>query len=422
MRVGGTTLARRAPVKRADDSGLVGVRFARRRDFRRGAYLAEADCAADTLYLIVDGQVRCFLLSEDGCEATTAVLGPGQLVGAQALFGFATHRLFVQALLPVRAWALPVADVLEELPANRMLQGLVVGALAQRLALAEGLLRDVLLLPVRERMGDVERRLSATLGGQPAALRRAQLAGLLQTRPETLARISHSRSRASSLAAADVAQLDMRLFRKGEVLHGLDAPCGSINQLAVGRIQVALAGADKREVTLYTLEPGDLFGFSGLVGLPPSGLRAIALSEGAFRTESASELLAEIAQASLRLIDIGQQLARWLTSLERQVGYAARRTVRLRLIAQLHDAGEMSPTSHAWLARRIGASRETVTRTLRQLEKEGLLLRDHRRLRLQPGHVRLPQSGPHQPQRREGIHNAARDPHDQPRQLLVVDG
>ena len=413
---------------RPGDSVLVGVPFGVRRDFPRGAFLAEAGCSADTLYLIADGQVRCFLLSEDGCEATTAVLGPGQLIGAHALFdqGFAAHRLFVQALLPVRAWSMPVADAREELPRCSLLQGLVVGALAQRFALAEGLLRDVLLLPVRERVGDIERRLAVTLGGRPAALRRAQLASLLQTRPETLARVVPPSMARRATHHTDIPMPPTRQLKYGEALRDLDAPLGHINQLTVGRLQFALAGADKREVSLYTLEPSDFFGFSGLVGLPPSGLRAIALTHASIRTLSAPEFLQEMARAPEGWMAIGRQLAHRLGDLERQLSFAARRTVRLRLLAQLREAegaaSESSPTSHAVLARRIGASRETVTRTLRQLEKEGLLLRDHRRLRLQPGHLGLTQGGPHQPQRRGGIHDAARNPHDQARELLVVDG
>src|SRR5204862_4555737 len=95
-------------------SNLVGVPFARTRDFRCGAFLAEAGCPATTLYLLANGQVRCFSLSEDGCEATTAVLGPGQLVGVSALFGVPASILFAQALTPVRAWALPVTQLKEE--------------------------------------------------------------------------------------------------------------------------------------------------------------------------------------------------------------------------------------------------------------------------------------------------------------------
>src|SRR5207248_10626852 len=114
----------------ATGSLLVGVPFARRREFRVGEFLAEAGCAADSVYLLSAGQVRCFSLSEDGCEATMAVLGPGQLVGIACIFGARTHAQFAQALTPVRAWALPASQLREEVWRNAILLGLVVGALA----------------------------------------------------------------------------------------------------------------------------------------------------------------------------------------------------------------------------------------------------------------------------------------------------
>ncbi len=280
-------------------SSLVGVPFARGRDFRCGAFVVEAGCPATTVFLLSSGQVRCFALSEDGCEATTAVLGPGQLVGVSALFGVTTNLLFAQALTPVQAWALPVKQLEEEVWRNPMLLGLLVGSLAQRFALAEGLLRDVLLLPVRDRLGDMELRLSAALGGRRPALNRAQLAGLVHARPETLTRVVaglvHARPEtltrvvASHFAAASQPQPKLRAFCEGAVLTDLDAPPGHVNQLIEGELQIALAGADKRQFSTHTLRAGDFVGIAGLVGLPPTGLTAIALAAGAVRTISADE-------------------------------------------------------------------------------------------------------------------------------------
>ena len=397
--------------------------FARRRDFRCGAFLAEAECPVDTIFLLAEGQVRCFLLSEDGSEATTAVLGPGQLVGVLGLFGFPTHRVFAEALVAVRAWAMPAEELGDDLSRNPMLQGLVIGALAQRVAVAEGLLRDVLLLPVRERVGDIERRLAATLGGKPAALRRAQLAALAQVRPETLARVSPRRGRVSVEDVPDLAQPFTRKFQAGETLDGLDAPRGCINQLIDGQLRLALGGADKREVSVYTLEAGDFVDFSGLVGLPPNGLRAIGLMNGAIRTISAEQFVTDVSESPAELVRIGHQLSQRLIWVDRQLSYAATRTVRRRLLAQLRDVDiGAPPPSHASLARRVGASRETITRTLGQLEREGVISRGRRRLLLEPADLSFAQLRPNQRQHRARVHDAAGDPHNQARELLVING
>jgi CRP-like cAMP-binding protein len=417
------------PSKHCTD--LIGVPFARRREFPCGAFLAEAGCAATTVYLLSSGQVRCFSLSEDGCEATTAVLGPGQLVSVAALFGDRVNRLFVQALTPVSAWALPTAQMKEEIRRNPMLLGLVVGALAQRFALAEGLLRDVLLLPVGDRLGDMERRLSATLGGRPPALNRRQLAGLVQARPETLTRVVATPAAINPRAAQALPKL--RGFRRGAVLAGLDAGPGQINQLVEGELQIALVGADKRQLSVRTLRAGEFFGIAGLVGLPPTGLTAIALTDGMVRTYSADEFLRYVASESDGLRRLAQQLGHRLTHMERQLGFAAARTARQRLIVFLrHQENQTDGTlSHELLARRIGTSRETVTRTLRVLEQEGIISRDGRRVRLRTrsadevsriGDVfLLAKKRRQQPEYRRHVHKSARDPHDQARQLLVVD-
>src|SRR5687767_14669993 len=81
--------------------------FAIARSFARRSLLVEADSPARTVYLVRAGQVRVFLLREDGQETTTAWLGPGQIVGIAPLLGRHTHHAFVEALTDVEAWAIP---------------------------------------------------------------------------------------------------------------------------------------------------------------------------------------------------------------------------------------------------------------------------------------------------------------------------
>jgi CRP-like cAMP-binding protein len=383
------------------------------------------------VHLLSAGQVRCFSLSEDGCEATTAVLGPGQLVGIAGLFGSLSHALFAQALTPTQTWVMPTAALQQEIRHNSMWQGLLVGALAQRVAVAEGLLRDVLLLPVRDRLGDVQLRLSATLGGTRPALSRSQLAGLVQARPETLTRVTPTHQGTPQQAAVHRPRL--RAFRAGEVLDTVDAPRGYVNQLVDGQLQIALAGVDKRQVSVHTLNAGALIGVAGLVGLPPSGLRALALTDGTLRTLGAGELLGAIDADPARLLDLATKLGEGLLHLERQLSIAATRTARQRVVACLRDLERQTPegnrlVSHASLAQRIGSSRETVTRALRVLEQDGVITRDGRRVHLsaamqdtRPG-MFVVQSTRQQGQHRRRVHEATRNPHDQARQLLVVEG
>src|SRR5204862_4000978 len=117
------------------------------------------------------------------------------------------------------------------------------------------------------------------------ALNRTQLAGLVHARPETLTRVVATHFSSDSHPP----QAKLRAFRCGEVVGDLDAPPGHVNQLIRGELQIALAGADKRQFSMHPLRAGDFVGIAGLVGLPPTGLTAVALSDGAVRTISADE-------------------------------------------------------------------------------------------------------------------------------------
>src|SRR5919199_5070449 len=157
------------------------------RRFARGATLVRAGEPAHTVYLVRRGEVRIYLLTEDGRETTTAVVGPGQIVGISALLGRPIYHAFAEALAPTEAWALPTEPLLRHLATDRVLLGLIIGALARRLAQEVSLVGDVALLPVGQRVADLQARLASELGHAPGLNKRA-MAELIGARPETLSR------------------------------------------------------------------------------------------------------------------------------------------------------------------------------------------------------------------------------------------
>ena len=368
------------------------------RRFRRGDFLVEAGCPAEVMYLVRSGQIRVFLLEEDGRETTTALLGPGQPVGLAPLLGRAVHHAFAQALTGVDAWAMPAGPLRERLGADPALLGLVVGSFAQRLGVTLGLLRDVALLPVAERALDIEARLAACLGGRPPALSRTTLAALIQARPETLARTQapeHQPAEPPTGTRLEPARIESarRTFRPGEVVLQADLPTGRVGLVVAGQLQLTLTGAGGRALAVDRLEGGDLFSIGALLGLPPVGLRLVALSDGAVEVLRTGELLDRLADRPDALRNLVHRFGARLERLERRLARATAADARQRLLELLVELaprdGQSLPAgaralpgvwSHAALARQMGVCRETVTRALAALASAGAIRREGRHI------------------------------------------
>lgn len=164
------------------------IPFGALRRFARGALILDAASHARSVYLVQSGQVRVFVLTAAGDVTTFAVLGPGQLFGIEAMLGHPVYGTFVDALTAVEAWSLPAERLRDRSPHDPALLSLVVGAVGQRLALAEALLRDVALLPVAERIPNALARLRRSFGGERPQLTHEHLAGLIGARRETVSR------------------------------------------------------------------------------------------------------------------------------------------------------------------------------------------------------------------------------------------
>jgi CRP-like cAMP-binding protein len=172
------------------------VPYAGRRRLPRGALLVMAGDEAHTVYLVRSGQLRVFRLAASGRAATVALLGPGQVAGIAPLLGRSTYHAFVEALTPAEVWTVPTDRLVAALDEDAALLEHVLIALARRLDLALGLLHDVALRPVADRVAAVETRLRPVLGGEPACLTRQDLGALVGARRETVSRAVASREAA----------------------------------------------------------------------------------------------------------------------------------------------------------------------------------------------------------------------------------
>lgn len=367
-----------------------------RRTFCRGACLVEAETRAEVVYRLRRGVVRIFLLDSDGNDTTVGVLGPGHLVGIAPLLGRATHHAFAEALSPVEAELYPARTLVDGLATDTSLAGLVVGALAHRLAQAEALLRDVSLLPVIERIRNVELRLSAYPGAAVPEISHVAMARIVHSRPETITRSLHrgtyapagSRTHAT-VPAGGVAVPEQRYAQGDRILPG-GVPGGHVACVLDGEVQLAFASAE-RTIAFEKLGPGDLFGLASLVGLPATRVEARATTSATVRVLDAAAVLAILADQPVALAHVRGRLSQRLVGIERQLASIAGRHVTARLLDSLRslaltrgeprsDGSRTLAVSHADLARTIGARRETVTRALVALKSDGVIRRDGRKI------------------------------------------
>lgn len=178
-----------------------------------------------------------------------------------------------------------------------------------------------------------------------------------------------------------------RAYPKGSVILFQDDPGDSLFVLRAGRVKVVLIGEDGREVILGVLEPGAHFGELALIDDQPRSAHVIAMDDSqllilrredfrrrveanptvawALLTELSRRLRrADVKIGGLVLLDVPGRIARLLLDLADEAG---------------SDAID-KPLTHQTIAQMIGASRETVSRAMKEFQDAGLITVERRRI------------------------------------------
>ena len=150
-----------------------------------------------------------------------------------------------------------------------------------------------------------------------------------------------------------------------------------------GQVKVSVVAEDGREVILSVLGPGSFFGELALLDDEPRSAHVTAMEETVllqlhrddfrnrlkFAPDLPISLLRELSQrlrraddtiASLMLLDVNGRVANLLLELAREEGGETGTRITRRL-------------THASLGQMVGASRETVSRTMRNLVLRGVI-------------------------------------------------
>lgn len=197
--------------------------------------------------------------------------------------------------------------------------------------------------------------------------------------------------------AAFAGLLRERRYPKGSMILAQGDPGEALYLLAAGQVKVVLIHEDGREVILSVLGVGAFFGEMALLDQEPRSAHVVAMTDSLLlqlrredfqaRLRSGPEvaiaLLRELSRrlrradetiASLMLLDVNGRIANLLLELASDEG-GERITRRL---------------THATIGQMVGASRETVSRTMRSLVNRNVLRVSRREiLLLDPDALRL---------------------------------
>jgi CRP/FNR family transcriptional regulator, cyclic AMP receptor protein len=184
----------------------------------------------------------------------------------------------------------------------------------------------------------------------------------------------------------------LRTFRRGEVIYFPTDPGRCVLLLARGRVKIKAVTPEGKETILAFIDEGELFGELALLDDEPRNEFAEAVSEVrlvAFLREDLLWLMEQRPDVALSLTKLVGLRRRRIENRLRNILF---RPTRERLLSLLQELLESHgrPAGGAWeiglrlshqeLASLIGATRETVTLTLGQFQREGLIRVDRRRI------------------------------------------
>jgi CRP-like cAMP-binding protein len=171
-----------------------------------------------------------------------------------------------------------------------------------------------------------------------------------------------------------------RTHPKNSVILFEDDPGDALFVVCGGQVKVVLIGEDGREVILSVLGEGEFFGEMALIDDEPRSAHVIAMEDSmlvVLRREDFAPILSSTPAIAIALL---RELSRRLRRVDEKVGSLVLldvngRVARLLLDMADENGGERITRrlTHHTIAQMIGSSRETVSRTMRDLVDKGLI-------------------------------------------------
>src|SRR5256884_4968276 len=171
-----------------------------------------------------------------------------------------------------------------------------------------------------------------------------------------------------------------RAYPKNSVILFEDDPGDALYVVAKGQVKVVLIGEDGREVILSVLGEGEFFGEMALIDDEPRSAHVIAMEDSTLyvlRREDFQGILEHSPGIGLALL---RELSRRLRRVDEKVGSLVLLDVHGRVAQLLLDLADETDgqritrrLTHHTIAQMIGSSRETVSRTMRELVDKGMI-------------------------------------------------
>ena len=178
-----------------------------------------------------------------------------------------------------------------------------------------------------------------------------------------------------------------RTYPKGSVILFQGDPGDSLYVLRQGRAKVVLIGEDGREVILGVLEPGAHFGELALIDDQPRSAHVIAMEDSQLLILRREDFRRRVEANPSVAWALLTELSRRLRRADQKIGGLVLLDVPGRISRLLLDLSAEStngiiekPLTHQTIAQMIGASRETVSRAMKEFQEEGFIRVERRRI------------------------------------------
>lgn len=189
---------------------------------------------------------------------------------------------------------------------------------------------------------------------------------------------------------------EKRYVRNGIILSQGD-PGDALFVLAEGQVKVAVYAEDGREVILSVLTHGGVFGEMALLDDEPRSAHVVAMTEAVLYQLRREDFQARLRSSPTLAVALLRELSRRLRRADETITGLALLDVNGRIanllleLAREEDGHRITrKLTHATIGQMVGASRETVSRTMRSLVVQGAITVTRREIVLtNPAQLRL---------------------------------